>query len=232
MTSNDEKPVDNATFAMRLLGEYIPGLAVETAGGVVPFQSWGDIGDGYRFYYRDRSGFASLNIAVKGAHVTEPDPDDKWSRYSNGKEDIPAGTTKSLYRASLNEYDSPEQYFRGWVSNFLTLLEALKPLPDQYEFPNLAEGDPAPVLYGWGWTAEEAYQDGLESRRETMEDPRFEALVPVYAEAKYRPEDGVLLNPPREFPEEQPVFLTSVPEEWRMSDGSIMVPHEQGRRIG
>lgn len=224
--------MDNATFAMRLLGEYIPGFVVDAAGGVVPFQSWGDIGGGYRFYYRDRSGFASLNIAVKGAHITEPDPDDEWGGFSDWKEDIPAGTEKSLYHASLDEDSSPEQYSRGWVSNFLTLLETLVPLPDQYHFPNLTEGNPAPSLYGWGWNVEEAYQDALKRRMVILEKPYFERLVPHYAEATYSTEEATRLNPPREFPAEHPVFLTSVPEEWRMSDGSIMVPHEQGRQIG
>lgn len=232
MSATRRYPQDNASFAMDLLRDYIPGLRIETAGGIVPFQSWGDIGDGYRFYYRDRSGHASLNVARTGAHITTPDPNDRLSIYTSREEDVPAGTRKSLYRASLHAEDSPEQYSRGWLSNFLTFLENLTPLPNEYEFPNLTEGPVSPELYGWGWTAEEAYEDGLEKNKLLTTDPFYERLAPILAKAKYRVEDGVMLNAPRDFPETHPVFLTSVPEEWRMSDGTIMVPHEQGRRIG
>lgn len=221
---------NNVTFAMDLLRDHIPGLRIEMAGGVAPFQSWGDIGDGYRFYYRDRSGNVSLNVALTGAHITPPNG--RLSIYTMGEEDVPAGTRKSLYRATLHQEDSPEQYSRGWVSSFLTLLENLVPLPNEYEFPNLTEGPVAPDLHGWGWTVEEAYEDGLERNKRIAADPFYERLAPILAKAKYRVEDGVMLSAPRTFPETQPVFLTSVPEEWRMSDGTIMVPHEQGRQLG
>jgi hypothetical protein len=195
------------------LSQLIPGIVVTSAGGIVPFQAEGLL-HGLPFYYRERSGWASLSIA--GAN--EPNAYGNTNLYHAGEE--------------VEEFRSGP----GWVSTLLNLVENLERSPFLYHFEGrdtqtTGEGDEmevhtlnAPKTYwGWGHTPEEAFEDTKEISSYLSEHGYSEDFQREMWDAK-RIYPMHTNDDDRIFPDPEPVFAVFVPNSWRDETGRIEVP--------
>lgn len=218
--------------------QFVPEMIVYSAGGICPFQVEGYLGE-FNFYYRERGGVASLNLARS-----------KKESYS---------TVDSLYRASTNTEEFGPAH--KWLGTFLTLVERLKKNPYLYQFQadevtgsgkvfskKLDENGEVihTTIGGWGFTEEEAYQNALEHtesmrfwfmRKHSRYDRELKKEIPE-PEKDWTDEDYdryvslVNVQPivvkikgeDRDYPDVDPVFEVRVPEAWRQDDGTIVFP--------
>lgn len=220
------------------LQQFVPEVIVYSAGGLCPFQVEGYLGE-FNFYYRERGGIASLNLARS-----------KNESYS---------AVNSLYRASINTEEFGPAH--KWLGTFLTLIERLEKNPYLYQFQTdevtgsgkvfskkLDENGEVihTTVGGWGFTEEEAYQDALENiesmrfwfmREHSRYDRELKKEIPE-PEKDWTDEDYdryvSLMNvqpivvkiegEDRDYPAVDPVFEVKVPEAWRQDDGTIVFP--------
>ena len=201
------------------LKQFVPTLIIKSAGGLCPFQAEGYIFN-LPFYYRERHGWASLELGEEEA----------LNGYSGD----------SLFSSGIEveEFRSGP----GWISTLLTLIEKLEKSDFLYYFsgnevkwedPNDVNtayivGDYKLGYPGRGANPEEAYRNSIGI---------WEFLV----ERGWKPEDVQKLvdlqdikpvpknEDRRIFPNPIPEFKVSVPELWRLEDGTIELPREMFR---
>lgn len=223
------------------LKEFIPGIVIYSAGGITPFQAQGYL-DGFNFYYRERGGVASLNLA-------------------NSKKECYDLAT-ALYTADIEVEEFREGF--GWFSTLMNLVEKLERTPYRYKFQKdsvdfgsngtsfVKEFDEnGEVVHdstiGWGLTADEAFKDAVQ-HLEWMRgylchrmkyDKETRELVPD-TERSWSNEnfdkyvEMINLQPivvevegiDRAYPDIEPVFEVRVPELWRNEIGLIEIPDD------
>lgn len=221
------------------LKEFIPGIVIYSAGGILPFQAEGYL-DGFNFYYRERGGVASLKLA-------------------NSKEDC-YDLASALYTAEIEVEEFREGF--GWFSTLMNLIEKLEKPPYRYEFqknaidygadgntPTRKLDENGEVIHssfpGWGFTVEEAFtsaSNAIERMRErfcnrTKVDPETREIVPDPENNRSNEQFDeyvkmINLQPivdfaegfDRVYPEKEPVFEIKVPEIWRDENGIIEIP--------
>jgi len=197
----------------------LPGITVEEASGIVPFQAWGEWNiEGFRYYYRERHGSATLDVG-------------KIRENGNSSQVVP----ESYYFASADVEE-----FRGgenWVETFLNLAEKLKKSKFLYEFPclNVEFADPndhrtaytnfsqPDTIQGWGSSVREAFDDTkmisqyLVSKGWTEEEQmniwKMKRIDPVPISRDHR----IFLESP--FGK-----VLEIPDSWRNSNGEIAFP--------
>lgn len=228
---------DIADFAW--LKEFIPGIVIYSAGGVCPFQAEGYL-DGFNFYYRERGGVASIQLA-------------------NSKNECYDLAT-ALYTADIEVEEFREGL--GWFSTLMNLIEKLEKPPYRYSFqknaidygpdgntPTKKLDENGNVIHtdfpGWGFTVEEAFENAsnaIEGMRErfcnrTKVDPETRGIVPDPENNRSNEQFDeyvkmINLQPivvevegiDRAYPEKEPVFEIKVPEIWRDENGIIEIP--------
>lgn len=200
------------------LTTFIPEIAIESAGGILPFQVEGCIGD-YFFYYRERNGVASLNIS-----------DNPENRYNY---------SSALYSSSLDveEFRSEPQ----WIETFFNLYENLKKTKILFYFEcnEVIFQDKKPLKTGnktkapgWGYTQDEAY---LEVSSITEYEVDFYSEYMKVSKNDYR--DYLKLKEVQNsvisveyadkiYPMIDQVFKVNAPESWRTSEGAIKIPKD------
>lgn len=222
------------------LQQFVPEVIVYSAGGACPFQAEGYLGE-FNFYYRERGGSASLNLA------------------RSQKESYSA--VDSLYCASIEVEEFRPAH--EWLGTFLTLVEQLEKNPYLYQFQadevvgtgkvfskKFDENGNAihTTAGGWGFTEEEAYQNTLEHiesmrswfmrghsrydrelKKEILEpekdwtDEDYDRYVSL---RNVQPIVVKIEGEDRDYPDVDPVFEVTVPEVWRQDDGTIVFPVE------
>lgn len=200
---------------MSWLTDLIPGIVVTSAGGFVPFQAEGLL-HGLPFYYRERTGLASLSVGGPGApHAYGPNP--LW-RAQEDVEELRGG--------------------RAWLDSLINLVQTLRPLEFRYEFAHrevtwsdrkpknidtvtfTPGNDNAPMTFkaARGSTPALAYE-----RAATFEESAYlsghgwsvdvqrrlhDAQVATMSSEPSAPDDRV-------WPDIHPTFAVTVPDTWR-----------------
>lgn len=133
------------------LTEYIPGIVISSAGGLVPFEAFGLL-HGHPFYFRVRHDVARLNVAAEDGD--------------------PVSSRDVLYTASV-ECDSWKAK-ENFVPLLMKLVPALDVAPFLWEFEcskvqwandgnkSYTVTDEKDVRVGWGYTCEEGYKAAAE----------------------------------------------------------------------
>lgn len=208
--------LDSITLQLKTadLTSRVPGLIIERAGGVVPFQSEGTI-LGYQYYFRYRGGNASLRVGGEDP-VGEP----LWSAYMTYGDDL--GGSLSM---------------KEFTYLFCALLTHLKKAPYSYRFTipeeNLAQILPGHSIvdavlketlerylpiYSYGFSEQEAREklreqeeQFLKAREEVKESRNFD----FFSDRPYFDPDLLVIESedPRKFPEQEPDFkVLNMPE--------------------
>jgi hypothetical protein len=166
----------------------VPSLKLTRAGGWAPFQAEGTL-DGYPFYFRYRSGYASLKVGTPGVedHVFA------YPMY------IAVREIGGMYDSNL----SPEAF----QENFIGMLGELKKAPILWEFEGIhasdgrhhKAGEPS-KLSSWGDAAEDAWNNINLSGDDEDSGERLEFLK------QFGLSDQTTTVDPRIFPETPPDF--------------------------
>lgn len=212
------------------LSEFIPGIVVTSAGGIVPFQAEG-LYHGHPWYYKERHGQARLNVGQK----------DDADAY---------GVDGSLFTSYMDveEFRSGP----GWISTLMTLVERLEKAPFRYDFDSfdvdfreiseerkLAGGNSYTVddlietdrpnirfgICGWGHSPEEAYEDTKAISEYLFEHGYSEEVQHKMWELK-KIDPTPKNKDERDFSTANFEFEVRVPEVWRCEDGSILIPED------
>lgn len=224
------------------LQQFVPGVVVYSAGGMCPFQAEGYIGD-LNFYYRERGGFASLNLA-------------------NSKKECYL-LSDALYSAEIEveEFRPASE----WVGTFLTLVERLEKPKFLYHFQtdaiDLKKLDEEGIIQnrydengnvvhetkaGWGHSVEEAFAQAADFevfRLIVMNREKYDGTTGKstpdsersWSEEKFnkflaltniQPIVVKIEGDNRVYPVHEPVFEVKVPETWRNEEGVIVLPAE------
>lgn len=130
--------------------EYVPGLIVHSAGGMVPFQAEGTI-NGYPFYYRSEWGGCDIKIGRPEDVIPYLPEESYWSAYDNEFEGSTFETfIEGLTRLLPKLHRTPTLWrFEGHKSTFLDGKGRWEWVIDKTEKDE---------VFGWGETAEEGYQ--------------------------------------------------------------------------
>lgn len=205
--------VDPARMAW--LAELVPGTVITSAGGFVPFQVEGLL-HGLPFYYRERTGTASLSVGQPGApHAYGPNP--LW-RAQEDVEELRGGPT--------------------WLDSFVNLVENLRPVEFWYEFPHrevtwsdrkpkdintvtftpgddgspmtfkAARGSTPAVAYERAATFEESAYLSMRGWSVDVQRRIHAAQVATMSRQPSAPDDRV-------WPDVHPTFAVTVPDAWR-----------------
>lgn len=197
------KPLSQYAWAQ----EYIPGLIVSSAGGLMPFQAEGLI-NGYPFYYRNEQNYADIRIGAEGS-----------GNYILQEE--------ALWGASIEFKNVEPAHF---IETLTLLLPKLERTLFWYEFEAYktvfedAKGK-------WAWSIDRSAKEWLGARASNVEDAYAQLMEP----SEYLIEHGftaqeqrkrtIASNPgsvPRKqdtrvWPDPMPVFHStyfSTPEAW------------------
>lgn len=193
----------------RWLQEWIPGIVISSAGGIAPFQAQGLL-HGHPFYYKDRHGYAFLNVGEL-----------------DGEAPYLGDTT--LYSASIET----EEFAGGenFVKNLMKLVPELKCTPFPYEFQGrkiewgneniharkyrVVEGefDDFPTV-GWGYFPEEAFEELAKPSEYLLSCGWTEEIQrEIYELRAFSPEP--VKTDERKYPEVDPPFTVNPPESLR-----------------
>lgn len=193
----------------RWLQEWIPGIVISSAGGVAPFQAQGLL-HGHPFYYKDRHGYAFLNVGEL-----------------DGEAPYLGDTT--LYSASVET----EEFAGGenFVKNLMKLVPELKRTPFPYEFQGrkiewgnesiharkyrVVEGefDEFPTV-GWGYFPEEAFEELAKPSEYLLSCGWTEEIQrEIYELKAFSPEP--VKTDERKYPDVDPPFTVNLPEALR-----------------
>lgn len=203
------------TSDWKWLDEFIPGIVIHSAGGICPFQAEGFI-KGHPFYYRERGGVASLLVT--------------------GEDD---STPYSMADALWGSSEDVDEFRNGpgWISTLINLVEKLEKTPFLYSFSarriefednndlnSMYSTDFEDVVYGWGYSPEEA----LESIQRTSE---YLTLNGWSEESQKRYHElqkisSIPLNYDNRGEIPDPDFEIQVPEIWRNSKGLVDIPED------
>lgn len=231
------------------LRQFCPGLYITSAGGMLPFQAEGYLGD-LLFYFRKEHGYASLSTYADRENMYDP--------------------AARLYYAEIDTDEVLDG--KAWVSDLLTLVERLERAKGRYAFKSnnikfedrtapfdmSVDMDPQPVWrqgsIGWGHTQEEAYADAIQRVQENAEyfmqehtyavtgddgkplyDENGKHVTEVSSWSQEKADYYVSLvdvqptlvsndSADRKFPDEDPTFEVKVPEVWRDEQDRIRLP--------
>lgn len=226
--------------------EFVPGLIVRSAGGALPFQAEGYLGD-FEWYFRAEDEYASLRVA-------------------NDYEGL-FPISAALYSSSIDtsEFeDTVEMVQKHWVGFLLSCIERLKKTEYLYHFEcNAINYEASDVEYGldvkrdsegnvvsdtvvgWGYTADEAFAKAVDyttfynfycvNSYEDMKNTNLhdiweryenrlwseEKLTHLLKLRDVRPVVVHVEGVEREYPENEPDFTVRVPEILRTDSGLI-----------
>lgn len=207
---------DNSEWAW--LQQFVPGVVISSAGGMLPFQAFGLI-HGHPFYYREEWGGASIRVATLDG--------------------TPLKMSEVLWSASAEIADEFRQG-TGWISTLMNLLENLEKASFRYDFPckkiHFVEGKGIESAYvtdeidkygkcGWGVTPEDAYAQAKEPSAYLLENGwsvEEQERQFIMQEVPTVPSNV----DERVYPDPAPVFEVRVPELWRDDNGLIEIPEE------
>lgn len=254
-TENDSSLDDFDFYARDIndfvwLKQFIPNIVIYSAGGSVPFQAEGYLGD-LNFYYRERGGIASLNVA-----------NSKNESYS---------PFESLYSATLTVDEFRDPSFL-WYSTLMNLIEQLEKPVYLYQFQcheidygprgnrdmsiiDVKRDNEGNIVYGKhsgkGFTKDEAFNDAVSSFERMRHnfcdrqkyDRELEKYVPSpelnWSNEEYdRYVELINIQPivvevhgnNREYPVVEPIFEVFVPEAWRNDEGLVQIPDDAWRK--
>lgn len=177
--------------------EYVPGLIVYSAGGMLPFQAEGLI-NGYPFYYRSEWGSCNIKIGRLEDTVPYLPEESYWYAYDN---EFEGDTAESFIEALTRLLPKIERQQNIYKFEVLATNYVGENGSWQWEInPNETT-----TVIGWGYTAEEAFiyaskpSKYLEEKGFSVENQREHWVaqqpnpVPVYVTQ-------------REWPDVEPVF--------------------------
>lgn len=183
--------------AFEWVQEYVPGLIVYSAGGLVPFQAEGLI-NGYPFYYRSEWGSCSIKIGRLDDLVPYVPEESYWYAYDDEFEGVTVESFVEALTRLLPKVKRQQNFyeFEVFATNFVG---------ENGSWVWEINPDEITTVVGWGYTAEEAFiyasqpDKYLESKGFTVENQREHWFaqkpnpVPVYVTQ-------------REWPDVEPVF--------------------------
>ena len=180
------------------LAEFIPGLKITSAGGMMPFQALGTL-HGLPFYFRARHEWATLHLSAPG---TDPVG---WEYLYYASTEAPFMVDAEVFCEIMLKLvpeikRSPFRWeFEGHKLNF--------PDPKKWE---VVQSDEKEINYGWGVTPEEGWAKTQEISEYLLEHGCTEEMQLRHQELRNISKTP-LNQDNRIFPEVDPVFEVKMP---------------------
>jgi hypothetical protein len=181
------------------LAEFIPGLKITSAGGMLPFQALGTL-HGFPFYFRARHEWATLHLSAPGTdpvgweHLYYASCEAPFHFTAQDFCEIMLKIVPQIKRASFRwEFDGHKLHF---------------PDPKKWEAVQSEEKD---THYGWGVTPEEGWLATQEMSEYLLEHGCSEETQRRFNELREISKTP-LNQDTRVFPESDPVFEVRWPE--------------------